>query len=609
MVYENMIDSSDNVKSGEQHLSIVIVGHVDHGKSTIIGRLLADTDSLPEGRLEQVREKCRRNSKPFEYAFLLDALKDEQEQGITIDSARCFFKTQRRKYIIIDAPGHVEFIRNMVTGAARADAALLVIDAEEGIKENSKRHGYLLSILGIRQIGILINKMDLIDYREDAYWNLVEEYTAFLREIGLTPSFFIPVSGREGENIAFPSRRMRWYQGSTVLQALDELPAAALPVDLPMRMPVQGVYKFTKNGDNRRIVAGTVETGQIKAGDEVVFYPSGKRSRVKTIEVFNSKPPSEVKAGSAAGFTLAEEIYVKRGEVAALATEGKPFVGSRLRVLLFWLGKEPLVKEKKYVLKLGTVKAGVRLEEIVRVFDPAELKNVDKTDIGRHEVAECILQTEKAIAFDIADRIPQTGRFVLIDDYEISGGGIIQQGLEDKYADARENVFLRNFKWEASLITAEERAERYSQKPAVVLVTGPRGKKRKTVAKTLEKRLFYEGKTVYFLGMGNVLYGLDADIRGKSENHAELMRRLAEVIYIMLEAGLILIITAVELSCTDLEWINAAVDQSKVHIVWVGDAIPPDLCYDLHIPLEEDDGRAAAKIKSLLQERGIVFKP
>ncbi|MFZ9011950.1 MAG: GTP-binding protein, partial [Anaerohalosphaeraceae bacterium] len=213
-----------------ESMNIVICGHVDHGKSTVIGRLLADTGSLPDGKLEQVRENCRRNSKPFEYAFLLDALKDEQSQGITIDSARVFFKTGKRHYIIIDAPGHIEFLKNMVTGASHAEAALLVIDANEGVQENSRRHGYMISMLGIRQIVVLVNKMDLVGYKQEVFDSIVSEYTQFLSGIDVTAKAFIPVSGMEGDAIAELTDKMPWYSGQTTLEALDNFQKEPPPV-------------------------------------------------------------------------------------------------------------------------------------------------------------------------------------------------------------------------------------------------------------------------------------------------------------------------------------------------------------------------------------------
>ncbi len=236
-------------------MNLVVTGHVDHGKSTVVGRLLADTGSLPEGKLDAIRALCARNSKPFEYAFLLDALRDERAQGITIDAARVFFKSSQRDYLLLDAPGHSEFLRNMITGAARAEAALLVIDAREGVRDNSRRHGYLLSLLGIRQLAVIVNKMDLVDRSRDVFDRVAGEYQDFLSNLQVTPSWFIPVSGMTGENIVERAPRLPWYSGPTVLEALDAFTPEPAPVDAPFRMPVQGVYKFTANNDDRRIVA------------------------------------------------------------------------------------------------------------------------------------------------------------------------------------------------------------------------------------------------------------------------------------------------------------------------------------------------------------------
>ena len=249
------MEETRNVWENEELLNIVTVGHVDHGKSTVIGRLLADAGALPKGKLESIRENCRRNSKPFEYAFLLDALHNEQDQGITIDTARCFFKSDKRRYIIIDAPGHIEFLKNMVTGASRAEAALMVIDAARGVEENTRRHGYFLSMLGIRQVAVLVNKMDLVGYSEEVYRSIVTEFTEFLAKINISPAAFIPVSGMEGDNIAIRSERTPWYFGPTVLEQMDAFVPVPSPENRPLRMPVQGVYKFTEGGDERRTVA------------------------------------------------------------------------------------------------------------------------------------------------------------------------------------------------------------------------------------------------------------------------------------------------------------------------------------------------------------------
>ncbi len=592
-----------------ERMNIVIGGHVDHGKSTIVGRLLADTGSLPEGKLEQVRASCERNAKPFEYAFLLDALKDEQSQGITIDAARVFFKTARRHYIIIDAPGHIEFLKNMVTGASRAEAALLVIDAHEGVQENSRRHGYMMSMLGIRQLVVLVNKMDLAGLAQDRFDRIVAEYTAFLDRIDVRPACFIPVVGRDGDNVAQASARMPWYVGPTVLDALDRFQPEPAAVDKPFRMPVQDVYKFTAGGDDRRIVAGTIETGTVRVGDEVVFYPSGKRSRVKSIEGFNRPVRREARAGEAAGFTLAEQIYVTRGELATLASEPKPQVTTRLRVSLFWLGRQPLVPKRDYQLKLGTARVPVRLEQIHRVIDASNLASSESKDrVDRHDVAECTLKLNRAIAFDLADQLAATSRFVLVDDYEIRGGGIIREAMPDQQSWVREKVMLRNYKWEPSSIPIERRAERFSQRATLLLITGAREADRKGLGKDVEAQLFQEGRLVYFLGMGSVVYGVDADIARAGEPR-EHLRRLGEIANIMLDAGAILIVSAAELSQEDLEVIKTAVDPERIEVVWVGDHVTTDITYDLILGDAEPASDGVDRIKRLLQDKGRLFRP
>ncbi len=599
-------------KDNREQMNIVIAGHVDHGKSTIIGRMLADTKSLPEGKLAQVKENCRLNSKPFEYAFLLDALKDEQSQGITIDAARVFFQTKKRHYIIIDAPGHIEFLKNMITGASRAEAALLVIDAAEGVRENSRRHGYMLSMLGIKQVTVLVNKMDLVDYKQQVFDDIVTEYSDFLRKINVEPDLFIPVSGREGDNVAGLSERTPWYTGSTVLDSLDIFKKEKAPVEKDFRMPVQDVYKFTGQGDDRRIIAGTVDSGMLHVGDEVVFYPSGKRSRVKTIEGFNLPEQTSAEAGQAIGFTMEEQIYVARGETATVAGQKKPQVTTRFKVSLFWLGKNPFIRKKDYSIKIGTIKVDARLEEIIRVIDASNLNNDEKSEqVKRHDVAECILKVNKAIAFDLAEDFADSSRFVIVDDYEIRGGGIIREALEDKQTWMRDKVLVRNFKWEPSQIGMESRAEKYNQKSTLVLVTGERDIGKKTVAKGLEKRLFADGKVVYFMGIGNVLYGVDADIKEakNGNNRQEHMRRLAEIAHLLLDAGMILVVTAVELTQDDLEQIKTAVNPDKIETVWVGDNKTTDIAADLTIPTQTEPDEAVDRIKSLLQERGIIFKP
>ena len=416
-----------------ERMNIVIVGHVDHGKSTLIGRLLADTNSLPVGKLEQVKRTCELNSKPFEYAFLLDALIDEQAQGITIDTARVFFKSSKREYIIIDAPGHIEFLKNMISGAARAEAAILLIDAHEGIAENSKRHAYMLSLLGIKQIVVAINKMDLVNYSESKFQEIKNNYLIFLKEIGIEPIAFIPISARNGFNLIEHSSEMPWYKGKTILELIDSFEKEKEDEEKSFRMFVQGVYKFTENGDNRRIIAGTINSGTINVGDEIIFLPSNKKSTVKTIEIYGKESPLFAKVEQAIGLTLTTQVYVKPGDLICRTDQQLPFTTNRFKANIFWMGKNSLSIHKKYKLKIGTNKVGLNIENILSVMNASNLEStINREEVHRNEVAQIIFKTDKPISFDLFNQIKTTGRFVIVDEYDIAGGGIIVEALEEE---------------------------------------------------------------------------------------------------------------------------------------------------------------------------------
>jgi bifunctional enzyme CysN/CysC len=452
--------------------------------------------------------------------------------------------------------------------------------------------------------------MDLVGHDEAVFEEIQRTFGAFLRQFDLVPSCFIPVAGRDGENVATRAASMPWYTGPTVLEALDSFTTDRSAADRPFRMPVQGVYKFTEDNDERRIVAGTVVTGTLSVGDEVVFFPSGKRSRVKSIEAFNLPRQRSAVAGMATGFTLQEQIYVARGEMAARADEPKPQLTTRLRVSLFWLGKQPLNKRTEYQLKLGSARVCVRVEAITRVMNASTLETLESSEtVGRNDVAECVLKLDRAIAFDVAADIAETGRFVLVEDFEIRGGGIVREALPDRQSWVRERVLLRNYMWEPSGITSEQRAERLGQLARLVLITGERDTDRKAVARELEARLFADGRQVYFLGIGNVLYGVDADIGRERVDRSEHMRRLAEIANLVLDTGAILIVTAVELTPDDLEIIKAGVDADRVTTVWIGDDIVTDLPSDLRLSERLTHAEAAGQIKLQLRDQGVVFRP
>jgi bifunctional enzyme CysN/CysC len=602
---ENLVDFT------KDQMNVVFVGHVDHGKSTVIGRLLADTNSLPKGKLEAIRERCFKNGKPFEYAFLIDALKDEQAQSITIDSARVFFQSPSRSYIIIDAPGHIEFIKNMVTGASHAEAAILVIDAEEGVQENSRRHGYLLWMLGIKKIVVLVNKMDIVGYDQATFERIQTEYSAYLDGIGVKPLFFIPASGREGDSIVDCGTSMPWYNGPTLLEALDSFEKAQPLANLPLRLPVQDVYKFSTYGDSRRIVAGSIASGSLHVGDEVVIYPSGKRTTVKSLEGFNTEVQTAVTGGQAVGFTMSEQVYLRRGQVVGRADEAPPAVSTRMRASLFWLGKQPLSPQKNYYLKLGTARERVQVETIHRVIDASDYASQNNwSEIHHHDVAEVTFKLAHPLAFDTSDKLPDTSRFVLVDEYEIRGGGIVLEALPDEEAQIREDVFLRNEKWVRSSISMEQRAEMYNQKSALVVITGSKGVGRKRLAGMLERQLFESGKLAYYLGIGSVLYGVNADLKSHEApgGWREHVRRFGEVANLFLDAGMILIVTAVDLTQADLNVFKTVIDEDKIATIWLGDDCCTDLIYDIRLENGDQIEQAAVKVKRLLQQQGVIFQ-
>ncbi|MEN6461973.1 MAG: GTP-binding protein [Syntrophomonas sp.] len=403
-------------------LKIVVVGHVDHGKSTLIGRLLYDTKSIQQGKIDRVQKVCKEKGKPFEYAYLLDAFEEEQKQNITIDTTQLQFFTEKRDYVIIDAPGHKEFLKNMISGAASAEAALLIIDAREGVQEQSKRHGYILSLLGIQKVYVIVNKMDLIDYEEDKFNEIRREMNRFLNNLHVYPLKYIPISAFYGENITNNSARMPWYKGEPILKAIDLFEKEKGLEDKPLRFPIQDVYKF----DNRRIIAGRIESGTLNVGDEILISPSNKLTRVKSIEYWVDRDKHDtVNAGMSIGITVEDEFFNQRGEIITHKQQ-PPLVADTFKANLFWMGKNSLVKGKKYKLKLATQEQECEVISISKVIEAATLDAIENaSEVKINGVAEVTIKTKENISFDEFKNNPHTGRFVLIDGYDVSGGGIV----------------------------------------------------------------------------------------------------------------------------------------------------------------------------------------
>ncbi len=526
----------DRPKTARSQLKIVMVGHVDHGKSTLIGRLLHDTDSLPEGKLEELQRISRKRGMPLEWSFVLDAFQAERDQAITIDTTQIWFSTTRRDYVIIDAPGHREFLKNMISGAALADAAVLVVDAQEGVREQSRRHAYLLHLLGLRQIAVVVNKMDVVGHSADRFNEVATEITEYLDEIGLAPTAIVPISARNGDNLAQRSLHMPWFSGEVLVDVLDRFATITAPTERPLRLPVQDVYKF----DERRIIVGRVETGMLRLGDTLVFSPHNRTARIKSIEAWNAPvAPVEAKAGQSVAITLDEQIFVERGDIAS-HLEHPPMLSNVFKANLFWLGHKPLTVGARYKLKLSTAEVQVTVQRIERVIDTQDLGGRPSDEVHRNDVAEVVLRTRELLALDPYRSNPTCGRCVLIDTYDTVAGGVVSM---EGYPDQRQlfTVKSTNIHEVEHLLNPQARAWRNGHHGAVIWLTGLSGAGKSTLAMRVEQRLFSKGRQVYVLDGDNVRTGLNADLGFSPQERTENIRRVGEVAALFAQAGIIVI--------------------------------------------------------------------
>jgi bifunctional enzyme CysN/CysC len=522
-------------RADRPQLRLVLAGDVDHGKSTLVGRLLHDTGSLPPGKTEAIRAMCERRGMPFEWAFVMDAFQSERDQGITIDTTQVWFRTPARDTVIIDAPGHRQFLKNMVTGAALADAALLVVDAGQGLAEQSRRHGYVLDFLGIRQIVVAVNKMDTLERSRDRFDAVERDVREYLKRLGLAPAAVIPVSAREGHNVVERGPELVWYEGPTLVEALESLAVAPRPADQPLRLPIQDVYKF----DDRRILVGRVESGRLRVGDRLLFSPANTVARVATLESWPGPAGAEAGVGQVVGLTLDEPIFVERG-ILASHLEQPPMETDVFRARLFWLGRNPLVPGAAYTLRLHTSESVVTLQSIERVFDVTDLSAAPGQLVERDGVADVTLRSRALLALDPHGALTRTGRFVLVDGGEIVGGGLVSM---EGYADQRRAFTVRatNVQRVEQRVTEDDRARRNGHRGGVLWFTGLSGAGKSTLAVELEWRLFQKGYQVYILDGDNLRGGLNADLAFSPADRAENIRRAGAVASLFANAGFVVI--------------------------------------------------------------------
>ena len=402
-------------------LNFVIVGHVDHGKSTLIGRLLYDTDSLPPDKIEEVKKISSRQGRETEFAYLLDHLEEERQQGITIDTTQVFFRTSKREYVIIDAPGHVEFVKNMVTGASQAEAAVLIVDAKEGVKEQTKRHSYILSLLGLRQVIVVINKMDLVDFSRKRFDQVKRALEEFLGGLHIHPDLYIPICALRGDNVAQRSERMGWYDGPTFLDSLDALENVKPSEEKALLFPIQDVYKI----EDKRIAVGRVEAGAIHAGQKIKILPQGGVTTVRSIERFLENRTSGY-AGESIGIVTEDSVFLNRGDVVC-ALESSPTLTDRFWANVFWMSKETLKKNERITIRCATQKTTAKVESITNRMDPSTLEVLeqDAEALCNLDVARIAVKTKTPLVVTSFNDVRELGRFVFVRDDNTCAGGII----------------------------------------------------------------------------------------------------------------------------------------------------------------------------------------
>lgn len=540
--YKNIIYLNDftlmTFNTSSHQLRVVIVGHVDHGKSTLIGRLLYDTDSLPDGKFEELEKASKRRGEEMEWSFVLDAFQAERDQAITIDTTQIWFKTAYRDYVIIDAPGHREFLKNMISGAAAADAAILVVDAAEGIKEQTRRHAYMLHLLGLSQVAVVINKMDLVQYDEKVFDRVSKDVSKYLYSIGLTPAFIVPIAARKGDMIANRNKELGWYKGKNLIEVLDAFEVRAPYTVQPLRFPVQDVYRFD---NKKRIIVGRVETGNLNVGDTLHFSPTNEKAAVTGIETWPKDVGKvQAKAGEVIGITLDQPIFVERGHIGAHES-ALPMLSNVFQANIFWLSHTPLKVGNSYKVRMGAQECPVSVQSIDTVIDTQDLATEGKArEVHRNEVAQITLRARDMVPLDPYGDNVRTGRVVLYEGYDIAGGGLISM---DNYPDQRtagkpksENIYAVNY-----LVNVDMRARRNGHYGGIFWLTGLSGAGKSTLAMAVEKELFDRGLNPYVLDGDNVRHGLNADLGFSPEDRTENIRRVGEVAALQADAGLIVV--------------------------------------------------------------------
>ncbi len=538
MAHQSALIADDIEAYLQQHevkslLRFITCGSVDDGKSTLIGRLLYDSKMIFEDQLAALEADSKRvgtQGGDIDFALLVDGLAAEREQGITIDVAYRFFSTDKRKFIVADTPGHEQYTRNMVTGASTADAAVILIDARKGVLTQTRRHSFLVSLLGIRHVVLAINKMDLVGWSQEVFDAIVAEYHDFAAQIGIREFTAIPMSALKGDNITETSAHTTWYAGPPLMRWLEDAPVEDDLQDKPFRMPVQWVNR--PNLDFRGF-SGQVASGVIRPGDKVKALPSGRESTVERIVTLRGDLERAV-AGQSVTLTLADEIDISRGDVLAAAAS-PPEVADQFESTIVWFDDEPLLPGRPYLLKLGTRTVTAQITEPKHKVNVNTLEKLAATRLELNEIGVCNLALSAPIAFDPYAENKDLGGFILIDrlSNRTVGAGLLNFALRRS----------QNIHWQALDVHKEARSALKGQKARVVWFTGLSGAGKSTIANLVEKRLHAEGRHTYLLDGDNVRHGLNKDLGFTEEDRVENIRRVAEVSKLMVDAGLIVLVS------------------------------------------------------------------
>jgi bifunctional enzyme CysN/CysC len=514
-------------------LRFITCGSVDDGKSTLIGRLLYESKLVYEDQLaalEADSKKVGTQGDDLDLALLVDGLAAEREQGITIDVAYRFFSTEKRKFIVADTPGHEQYTRNMVTGASTADLAVILIDARKGVLTQTKRHSYIVSLLGIKHVVLAVNKMDAVNYSQATFDAIVKDYQAFAKQVGLGEVTSIPLSALKGDNILEPSVKLPWYSGPTLMQHLETVEVEDQTQHSPFRMPVQWVNR--PNQDFRGF-AGQIAAGTIAVGDRIRALPSGKEAKVARIVTHDGDLPSAV-AGQSITLTLDREIDISRGDLIASAAEPAG-VADQFQTTLIWMHEEPMLPGRQYLLKTGTRTMNATIATPQHKINVNTLEQQPARQLELNEIGACNISLDRPVAFDPYSESRDTGGFILIDklSYDTVGAGLLNAPL--RRAD--------NIHWQALDVNRAARAQLKGQRACALWFTGLSGSGKSTIANLVEKRLHALGRHTYLLDGDNVRHGLNQDLGFTDADRVENIRRVAEVTKLMVDAGLITLVS------------------------------------------------------------------